>query len=140
MLLEIIRIIIDFCALGGLVALVTIRATRRKADAEASAADANAFSGAREAYQATIEDLNGYLVKIRQERDEIFKDREEIRRENEDLRKRQNDVDERVRGLEAKVARNGRIVASMRPYLCYLIGCKKRILNPVEQSEDGNNA
>jgi chromosome segregation ATPase len=65
---------------------------------------------------------------------ELKEDRSHLRRDRDDLRKRQDELEEQVRGLQREVARNGRMVANMRPFLCGLLACKNR--TPVTISED----
>jgi hypothetical protein len=51
------------------------------------------------------------------------------------MRNRQDKTEEMVRDLQMQVARNGRMVEMMRPFLCYDIKCKKRQRVPQSECE-----
>ena len=95
--------------------------TKRKAQAEAKQAEAEAAKAESEAandkldyYQKIIDGVARDLDYYKQERDE---DRMTIKR-----------YDERINHLERAVARNGRMVEAMRPFLCGDMKCQRRIL------------
>lgn len=132
---EIIIALIGALTGGGLTGFFQWRANRRKANGEATQTEADAMKSLQDVYQQALEDQQSYIVKLRETRDHIVADREEMRRENNDLRKRINDTDEKVRQLERDVARNGRMVESLRPFLCGRIGCKDRIKVDLGSSE-----
>lgn len=127
--MEWLEIIIGFVGGGGLVAILTLGAVRRKASGEAAQTEADAFASLQGVYQKTVDDLNTYIEDIRADRDHLRKDRDEMRAENEELRKRQNDVDDKVRQLEDAVADNARKVEAMRPFICARLDCDKRIMH-----------
>ena len=113
---------------GSLISIITWKFARRKADAEAKKAEAEAKQAEAEAaeakqdyYQQMIEDLAKYRDYYKQERDEY---RHTIK-----------SYDERIDGLERAVARNGRMVEAMRPFMCADLSCKLR--KRVVVSEDG---
>ena len=66
---------------------------------------------------------------------ELKEDRRHLREERDDLRNRQDKTDENVRDLQMKVARYGRILECMRPFLCGRDGCAIRV--PVTISPSG---
>lgn len=111
---------------GGVAGIVAWRANRRKAEGEATQTEADAMKSVQDVYQQTISDLQEYNKQLRSDRDHLRQDRNEMRRENDELRKRQNELDEKVRQLENDVARNGRIVALLRPFLCGSLNCHER--------------
>lgn len=141
---------------GGIGVLVTWRYQKKKARAEAKAAEAEAEKAKYEAmqanatltkeiqesYQRLTEDLKAnldtqqeYNEEQKQYIKELKEDRRHLREERDDLRKRQDKTDENVRDLQMKVARYGRILECMRPFLCGREGCAIRV--PVVISPEG---
>ena len=141
---------------GGGGAFFTWRWQRKKAKSEAKAAEAEAEKAKFEAMQANAQltkeiqdsyqqltaDLKANLETQQQYNDEqkqyiaeLKEDRKHLRQDRDELRKRQDSLEETVRTLQADVARNGRMVECMRPFLCGRQGCKDR--TPVTISADG---
>ena len=98
---------------GGSGAFFTWRYQRKKAKAEAVTAEADAAKELQDVYQQLITD---------------------IKTDRDDLRKRQDELEQQVRSLQKDVARNGRMVECMRPFLCGKSGCKDRV--PVNISNE----
>lgn len=96
---------------GGFGWLITLRATRKKADADA-------MKAVQDVYQQTIEDLNNYVNDIRTDRNALRKDRDEMRDENKRLQDKLDKLEADVRDLRNVVARNSRKVDAMRPFVC----------------------
>ena len=96
---------------GGLGWLVTLRATRKKADADA-------MQSVQNVYQQTIEDLNNYINDIRTDRNALRKDRDEMREDNKRLQAQMDKMEQDIRDLRNTVARNSRKVDAMRPFVC----------------------
>lgn len=134
---EIIIALIGALAGGGLTGVFAWRAVRRKAEGEATQTEADAMKSVQDVYQQALEDQQKYISQLRDTRDHLVTDREEMRRENNELRKRLNDMDNKVRQLEHDVARNGRIVQTLRPFLCGRVGCKNRINVDLGSSDEG---
>ena len=141
---------------GGGGAFFTWRYQRKKAKSEAKAAEAEAERAKfeamqanatltkeiQESYQRLTEDLKANLDTQQEYNDEqkqyiaeLKEDRRHLREERDDLRKRQDKTDENVRDLQMKVARYGRILECMRPFLCGRDGCAIRV--PVTISPSG---
>ena len=141
---------------GGGGAFFTWRYQRKKAKSEAKTAEAEAEKAKFEAmqanatltkeiqdsYQRLTEDLKAnldtqqeYNEEQKQYIKELKEDRRHLREERDDLRNRQDKTDENVRDLQMKVARYGRILECMRPFLCGRDGCAIRV--PVAISESG---
>ena len=57
---------------------------------------------------------------------DLAKDRDYYKQERDEYRKTIKSYDERIDDLERKVARNGRIVESLRPFICTDLKCKLR--------------
>lgn len=126
MFTEIISALIGIIAGGGLTGIVAWRAYRRKAYGEATQTEADAMKSVQDVYQQTISDLQRYVQELRSDRDHLRQDRNEIRKENEELRKRQNALDGKIRQLERDVARYGRMIETLGPFLCGRLGCAER--------------
>jgi len=141
---------------GGGGAFFTWRWQRAKAKSEAKAAEAEAEKAKFEAMQANAQltkeiqdsyqqltaDLKANLETQQQYNDEqkqyiaeLKEDRQHLRQERDDLRKRQDKLEKAMRDLQFEVARNSRMVAFMRPFLCGRDGCAIRV--PVTISPSG---
>lgn len=137
-------------------AFFTWRYQRRKAKSEAKAAEAEAERAKfeamqanatltkeiQESYQRLTEDLKAnldtqqeYNEEQKQYIKELKEDRRHLREERDDLRNRQDKLEATVRELQRDVARNGRMVECMRPFLCGREGCALRV--PVTISAAG---
>ena len=119
-------------ALGG---IFTWRWQRKKAKAEAQTEEVNMAKAVQDTYQqmlqdkeADLEDRKKVIAELREERDHYKRDRNE-------LRDRLDKTDKTVRDLQREVARNGRMVAGLRPFLCYDTKCKKRVRVQVSECE-----
>ena len=148
---------------GSIGTLLTWRYQRKKAQAEAKQAQAEAKKAEAEAekakYEATqantqlIKDIQGsyqqlaadlkanldtqqeYNEEQKQYISELKEDRRHLREERDELRGRQDKLEQTVRDLQFEVARNSRMVAFMRPFLCGREGCAIRM--PVTISAAG---
>ena len=130
--------IISFLGLfigGGGGAFFTWRYMRRKAKAEAQTEEVNMAKAVQDAYQqmlqdkeTDLEDRKKVIAELREERDHYKNDRNE-------LRDRVGKMEDTVLELKREVARNGRMVESMRPFLCYDMKCKKRVRVQVSECE-----
>ena len=131
--LETIMNVLGWISGGGLLVFATWQFAKRKAAAEAKHAEAEAQKAEAEAkeaevsmaqkiqdtYQQMIDDKNKVI-------DELRKDRDYYKQDNDEMRKTIKSYDERIYELERKVARNGRIVESWRPFICTDLKCKLR--------------
>jgi len=141
---------------GGGGAFFTWRWQRAKAKAEAGQAEAEAEKAKYEAIQSAAtatkeiqdsyqqlladmkadrEEQRSYAEEQKQYIAELKEDRKHLRQDRDELRKRQDMLEETVRTLQADVARNGRMVECMRPFLCGRQGCPDRV--SVTISADG---
>ena len=123
--------------LGGSIGwLFTIRAMRRKADGEAQQVVADSWKSVQDVYQQTIADLNGYCEDIRKDRNQLRADRDQHREENARLREKYIDMEEQIMELKKIVARQGRKIEALTPFLCGVVGCLNR--SKVEIMEDAD--
>ena len=120
---------------GGCGGFFTWRWQRKKAKAEANTAEADAAKELQDVYQQLIADIKTDRNEQKAYIQELKEDRRHLREDRDDLRKRQDVLEEQVRGLQREVARNGRIVECMRPFLCGRENCAIRM--PVSISSTG---
>lgn len=93
-------------------AFFTWKWIRRKSKAEASQAENEALKGKQDYYQQMMDD--------------IAKDRDYYKKERDCMRDTIKSYDARIDDLERRVARNGRMVESLRPFICTNLDCKLR--------------
>ena len=138
---------------GGGGAFFTWRWQRKKAKAEAEQAEAEAKGSeidmaqkVQDTYQQIladkqkeVEDNHRLIEELRQDRDHYKRDRDELRNELEKLSKQflQFKMDYETEKIEMRrdIARNGRMVECMRPFLCGRENCAIRV--PVTISAQG---
>ena len=111
---EFIIPILTLLAGGGLGWIVTIKSTKKKADAEAMAS-------VQDVYQQTIEDLNKYCNDLRTDRNNLRADRDEMRLK---IQAQQEEILE----VKKEMSRLRKEVDSMRPFLCSRPNCDRRML------------
>ena len=131
---------------GGGGAFFTWRWQRSKAKAEAKQAEASAAKDLQDMYQQMIQDAKTDREDRRQQNEELRAERDHYKNERNELRENidkltrsvsdwKNESDEKIRGLQMQVARNGRQLEMMRPFMCGDLQCKLR--QPVTISESG---
>ena len=107
---------------GGSIGIVlTWRWQKVKAQADAQKAQAEAKQQEAEAKAAEVE-----IAQKVQETYELRMERDHFRQDRNELRERQDKTDATVRNLQREVARYGRMVESMRPFVCGDRSCKLR--------------
>ena len=114
---------------GSIISLITWKIARRKAEAEAKEAEANAKKAEAEA----AKEKQDYYQQMM---DDLAKDRDYYKQERNEYRQTIKSYDERIDSLERAVARNGRMVEAMRPFMCADLACKLR--KRVVLSENGD--
>lgn len=122
---------------GGMGWLFTIKAMRRKADGEAQQVVADSWKSVQDVYQQTIQDLNGYMEDIRNDRNHFREERDKQREENDELRKRYIEMEEQIMELKKIVARQGRKIEALSPFLCGIVACMNR--KKVDIASESNN-
>jgi hypothetical protein len=142
--------LIELIGVGGLVFILTLRWQRKKAiaeakkaeaeaksaDAEAHGAEASAAKELQDVYQQLINDIKADREEQKSYINELKEDRQHLRKENGELRERIDTTDETVRQLQHDVARTGRMVEFMRPFLCGDTGCKTRQFISINDNGD----
>ena len=124
-------------ALGGFEAikyLINRKAEKKKSEAEAESAGTAATKEVQDVYQQLIADVRSDREEQRAYITELTESRKHLREECGELRQRIDDTEKIVRDLQKEVARNARAMESMRPFICGVLGCKKR--QPVAISDE----
>ena len=111
---------------GSLISLITWKFARMKAAAEAKEAEAKAKQAEAEAKKAEAEAMKEKQDYYQQMADDLAKDRDYYKQERDEYRHTIKSYDERIDSLERAVARNGRMVEAMRPFMCADLACKLR--------------
>lgn len=94
------------------------KAEAKSAEAEAESAEVNAAKEVQDVYQQLIADIKTDRDEQKAYIQELKEDRRHLREDRDELRDRQDKLEEEVRTLQRDVARNGRMVECMRPFLC----------------------
>ena len=108
---------------------------RKKAKAEAQEAEVDMAQKVQDTYQQMLKDKDEEVADKNRIISELREDRDHFRRDRNELRDRLDKTDETIRALQKDVARNGRMVESMRPFMCADLSCKLR--KRVALSADG---
>lgn len=118
-LLENLNNILSILFGGTLISIITWKFARRKAAAEALKAEAEAKQAEAEAQKEKQDYYQQMMADLSKDRDYYKQDRDE-------QRKRQDDMEKKIRDLERDVARNGRMVDALRPFICTDLTCLLR--------------
>ena len=113
---------------------------RRKAKAEAQTEEVRMAQAVQDTYQEMLEDKQKEVEDNHRLIEELRTDRDHYRDGYIEMRNRLDKTDENVRGLQREVARYGRVVEGMRPFLCFDHKCKKRQRVPQSQCEGVDTA
>ena len=113
---------------GGGGAFFVWRWQRKKAKAEAEGAEIDAAKELQDMYQQMLADAKTDREDRKAQIDELRQERDHYKHDRNELRERLDATDEKIRQLEHTVARNGRQIEMMRPFMCYDVKCKKRQL------------
>ena len=111
---------------GSIISIVTWRFARQKAAAEAKEAEAKAKQAEAEAKKVEAEAMKEKQDYYQQMADDLAKDRDYYKGERDEMRLTIKKYDERMDQLERNQARQGRMIESMRPFLCADLSCKLR--------------
>lgn len=89
------------------------KSNKKKADGEATSAEASGWEAQQKVYQHTIEDLEKSCDFIRKDRDLLRKENEELHKENMELRKRIGTLEDKILNMQKEIARNGRRIEAL---------------------------
>jgi len=131
---------------GGGGAFFTWRYLRRKAKAEAVTAEVDAAKDMQDMYQQMLEDAKRDREDRREQVEELRKDRDHYKQERDELRDRMEklmhsfmewrvEADNDRSKMKMDIAKLGRKVETMVPFMCGNLTCKDR--QRVVLSEDG---
>ena len=119
--------------------LINLRSNKRKESAEADSAMANVLKEMQDSYQVFIENAKSAIEDDQKYIKALKEDRRQLLTEREEFLKRIDATEKKVRELQNEVARNGRMVASLRPLICGLAAtCKKRQPVTITMSEEND--
>lgn len=111
---------------GGFGTFVTWRWMKRKAKAEAEIEEVNMAKAVQDTYQQMladkdndIEDRKKVIAELREERDSYRADRNE-------LRDRLEKMETGMLEMQREIAKNARMVESLRPFVCANLSCTLR--------------
>ena len=126
---------------GSIGGVLTWRWTRRKEKAEAQTAEVNMAKEVQDIYQQALKDKDEEVADKNRIINELREERDHFRQDRNELRKRLDKTDETIRNLQKDVARNGRMVEAMRPFMCADLGCKmrKRVVLSADGAVEENN-
>lgn len=99
---------------------------RKKAKAEAETAEVDAAKELQDMYQQMLADAKADREDRKTQIDELRQERDHYKNDRNELRDRLDKTDEKIRDLQFEVARNGRQIALMRPFICTDLTCKLR--------------
>lgn len=99
--------------------MFTYHAYKRKNEGEATQSEAHGWEAIQQVYQKAIADYDKYSEDMRTER-------EVLKAENRELRERYKRTDDEIADLKRKVARQGRKLDALSPFLCGVVGCVHR--------------
>ena len=105
-------------------------AKAKQEEATAKQGEADAFKSMQDAYQQTLDDVNKTLNEVRAERDHYKEDRNILRQENDEMRKKYLQLENKITTLsneyKNEIARLGRRLDCISPFLCGVAGCMHR--------------
>ena len=134
--------VISLLAGSGGGAFFTWRYLRQQEAAKAKTEEANALTAETSAVKEVQDVYQQLITDVKNDRDEqkayiqqLKDDRLHLREERDELRERIDKMDETIRALQRDVARNGRMVVAMRPFLCGRGKCEDRILADFDEDK-----
>lgn len=89
------------------------KANQRKAEGEATVAEADGWKAQQDVYQQTIIDLKESCEYIRQDRNLLRDENKELRKENNELREKINEMERQLLTLRKELSRQGRRIDSI---------------------------
>ncbi len=121
---------------GGSGAFFTWRYMKKKAKAEAESAEVDMAQKVQDTYQQMLEDKQKEVEDNHRLIDELRQDRDHYKNDRNELRDRVGKMEEMILEMKREIARNGRKVEALAPFICARQGCADRIFATV--SADGD--
>lgn len=123
---------------GGIGYLFTIGYARTKARGEARSAENEATKAVQDVYQELIEDIKRdredkkvYINELKEDRNHLRSDRDELRKENIKMCKATKQLQEDFQEMKREVARQGRKLGYLSPFICSRMECTDRIKSSI---------
>lgn len=102
------------------------RSEKKKSEAEADSASSQALKEMQEAYLTFTTDTKNVLDGYKSYVSRLESERKTLIDDGERMKKRIDELESKMRDLQSDVARNGRMVAALRPFLCGCTSCRNR--------------
>lgn len=125
---------------SGIGCLFTINYARKKALGEARSAENEATKAVQDVYQELVEDVKRdredqrtYIAELKEDRNHLRSDRDELRKENLKMRKATKQLQEDFQEMKREVARQGRKLGEVSPFICSRMGCSDRIKSSISE-------
>lgn len=134
----IISLVSLFVGGSGLGIFFTWRYAKRRAAADAKLAEATAKEAESNAEKARIEANKEMQALYQQMINDVKADREDLRQDRNRVQKRVGQLTVELDEIKRVVARQGRILDCMRPFLCSRQNCPDRILITLPELMSGN--
>lgn len=123
---------------GGGGAFFTWRYVRKKAKAEAVAAEVDAAKDMQELYKKMLTDANEYLEDARTKVDGLRQERDHYKQDRNELREQIEKMQKEIYDLTAGQAKLTNTVEAMRPFICGDLTCKKRKLMAIATEKENH--
>lgn len=125
---------------GGIGYILTIKYAIKQAKSQASQAESEATKSVQDVYQELITDVRSdreeqkqYIAELKEDRNHLRNDRDELRRENEKMRKTTEAIQDEFSDMKRELARQGRKLEIITPFLCSRISCEDRVKSSVSE-------
>ena len=123
---------------GGGGAFFTWRWQRKRAKAEAESAEISATKEMQDMYQQMLEDAKRDREDRRAQVEELRAERDHYKSDRNELRDRMGKMEDTMLTMKMDIARNGRKLEAMRPFMCGVLNCKHRQRVTISNDEDNN--
>ena len=120
---------------GGSGAFFTWRYMKKKAKAEAESAEVDMAQKVQDTYQQMLKDKDEEMEDKKKIINELREERDHFKNDRNELRERVSKMETNILDMKREIARNGRKLEALRPFICARQGCHDRILAQV--SADG---
>ena len=120
---------------GGSGAFFTWRYMKKKAKAEAESAEVDMAQKVQDTYQQMLKDKDEEMEDKKKIINELREERDHFKNDRNELRERVSKMEKNILDMKREIARNGRKLEALSPFICARQGCHDRIFAQV--SADG---
>ena len=120
---------------GGSGAFFTWRYMKKKAKAEAESAEVDMAQKVQDTYQQMLADKDSEMEDKKKIINELREERDHFKNDRNELRERVSKMETNILDMKREIARNGRKLEALSPFICARQGCYDRIFAQV--SADG---